>query len=202
MLPQREPQVAPAVVVAQTGEREHAARLPAGSRQDQGGDRDVALVTAHPVNVRPGRIEERAVPCGEVQAGERALDEVTVVGGRAADRVDLLSGEDLVLVDHCGAGDDRGKRQEIVGRGLVSQRLEQVGHNPAAGERVECGPAAEFGEYPGQARYQAVLRPHIAQPGKLADPAELHGLWLSGRSGGHSRNPRARVRQNRSGHAG
>ena len=56
----------------------------------------------------------------EVDPVEGALDEVAVVGGRAADLGDVVRAERHILVDHAGPCDDRGKGEEVVGGDLVA----------------------------------------------------------------------------------
>jgi hypothetical protein len=129
-------QVAAAVVVSEVGEGEDAARLFPGCCEYERGDGDGLLVPAHAVNVRPCRVEEGPVFLCEVQALERALDEVAVVCGRPADEVDVVPGQLLALVDHGGACDGGGEGEEVVGRDLVAEGLEQVGHDAAAREGI------------------------------------------------------------------
>ena len=147
----------------------------------------------HLVDVRPRGIEKPQVLSGEVQPAERALDEVPVVGGWAADRRDVVRGQRDVLVDHGGPGDGRREGQEVIGGDLVVKRLQQVRHDPAAGERVQRGRPAHLGEHRGQVRDQPVLGAHVAQPGKRA--GALDGTRRAGpirHGGGHGVHGRTR----------
>jgi hypothetical protein len=199
MLPQRYPQVPAAVVVPHAGDGENAARLAAGGRQDQRGDGDVAPVPGHAVNVGPGRIEKCPVRRGEVQPGERALDKIAVIGGRPADQFDVLEREPLVLVGHRRAGNDRGKREEIVRGDPIPKGLEQVGHHSAAGEGIQRCRPADFGEYLRQMAGQPVLRPHVPQPREVTDATDIGsgpGPLACGHPGSHTRHPCAPGRPN------
>ncbi len=91
---------------------------------------------AHAVNVRPCRVKESPVVLCEVQALERALDEVAVICGRSADEIDVFPSQLLAVVDHGGACDGSGEGEEVVGRDLVPEGLEQVGHDAAAREGI------------------------------------------------------------------
>src|SRR5215471_11930082 len=188
---QRKAQVAAAVVVAVAGDGEDAPGLAASRGQDQRGDGQRLPVPAHPVDMRPGGVEEAQVGSGEVDPAEGALDEVPVIGGRPADHGDVMRAERHVLVDHARPRDDRGKREEVVGGDLVAAGLEQVGHHAAAGEGVEGGGPAQVGEGPRQVRDQPVLRAHVPQPGEQPGPAHhlgQPGRWLPDHGGGHRRN--------------
>ena len=157
------------------GDGEDAPGLAAGRGQDQRGDGQRLPVPAHPVDMRPRGVEEAQVGAREVDPVEGALDEVAVVGRRAADLGDVVRAERHMLVDHTGPRDDRGEGEEVVGGDLVAARLEQVGHYAAAGEGVERGRAAQFGEGARQVRDQPVLGTHVPQPGKQAGPAHRVG---------------------------
>jgi hypothetical protein len=133
--------------------------LLAGGRQDQRRDRQRAPMTTHPVDVGPRRVQEGAVFGGEVQAVEGALDEVPLIERWANDPVDVGLGEAHLLVLDRGLCDDRREGEEVVGGDRAPERLQQVGDDPAAAERVENGSAVELIEQRGEVRNQAVLRP-------------------------------------------
>ena len=110
MLAQRQAQVTAAVVVAMAGDGEDAPGLAAGRGQDQCRDGQRLPMPAHPVDMRPRGVEETQVGAGVVDPVEGALDEVAVVGGRAADLGDVVRAERHMLVDHAGPRDDRGEQ--------------------------------------------------------------------------------------------
>jgi hypothetical protein len=109
----------------------------------------------------PRRVQGGAVFGGEVQAVEGALDEVPLIERWANDPVDVGPGEADMLVLDRGPCDDRREGEEVVGGDRAPERLQQVGDDPAAAERVENGSAVELIEQRGEVRNQAVLRPHV-----------------------------------------
>ena len=136
-LAQAHPELPATVVVAGCRDREDAARLLLGRRQAQPAERERPLGAAQLVDVRPRAVQERMVGGGEVEPVERARDEVASVAAGRADRRDVVVAQTLAPVRHERFGKRGREREVVVGQHVTAGRLERVGDDAAAAERVD-----------------------------------------------------------------
>src|SRR5262249_32659241 len=116
------------------------------------------------------------------------LNEGPVVCCRPTDCFDIRVRKALALIFYGRFCNDRGKRQEVVGRYLIAQTFQGIRDHAAAREGIEDGSTTQFLEDSDQLRDQAVLRAHVTKPGKLGSPVggrarDARGGRKSGRKG-------------------